>query len=218
MIRSMTAFASARGALGPHSWTWELRGVNGKGLDLRLRVPDWLEGLEAHLRAELGKALGRGNVSLGLRLSRADDGGGLALNPGALATVLEALARTEEAADARGLTLAPSTAADVLALRGVLEIGATEDDPAPLVAQMKTELPALVAGFIDMRAAEGAALAQVITGQLDQIAQLTEAAAVHVESRRASMAEALRATWRGWSRPPMRSTLTGWRRNWRSWR
>ena len=44
MIQSMTAFATAKGAIPGHSWTWELRGVNGKGLDLRLRVPDWIEG------------------------------------------------------------------------------------------------------------------------------------------------------------------------------
>jgi uncharacterized protein YicC (UPF0701 family) len=49
-IRSMTGFASGQGSLGVHSWSWEMRSVNAKGLDLRLRVPDWLEGLEAHLR------------------------------------------------------------------------------------------------------------------------------------------------------------------------
>ena len=48
-IESMTGFASARGALGSHSWSWDLRSVNAKGLDLRLRVPDWIAGLEADL-------------------------------------------------------------------------------------------------------------------------------------------------------------------------
>ena len=47
MIRSMTGFAAKSGALPPHSWGWELRAVNGKGLDLRIRVPDWVPGLEA---------------------------------------------------------------------------------------------------------------------------------------------------------------------------
>ena len=46
MIRSMTGFASAKGTLAPFSWSWELRSVNAKGLDLRLRTPDWLEGLD----------------------------------------------------------------------------------------------------------------------------------------------------------------------------
>ena len=47
MHHSMTGFASLQGAEGAHSWTWDLRSVNAKGLDLRLRVPDWLPGLEA---------------------------------------------------------------------------------------------------------------------------------------------------------------------------
>ena len=68
MLRSMTAFASRTGALDRFAWSWEVRGVNGKGLDLRLRVPDWIEGLEAGLRARLGKVLDRGNVTVSLRL------------------------------------------------------------------------------------------------------------------------------------------------------
>ena len=77
MIRSMTAFASARGEHESYSWAWELRSVNGKGLDLRLRVPDWLEGLEAALRAELTKSVVRGNVTLTLRLTRSEQTGAL---------------------------------------------------------------------------------------------------------------------------------------------
>ena len=50
MIKSMTGFASKSGALAPHSWSWEMRAVNGKGLDLRIRVPDWIPGLETALR------------------------------------------------------------------------------------------------------------------------------------------------------------------------
>lgn len=83
MIRSMTAFASARGSRAPQSWAWELRSVNAKGLDLRLRVPDWVEGLEAALRARLGRAMTRGSVSLSLRLSRDEGAGGPALNAAA---------------------------------------------------------------------------------------------------------------------------------------
>ena len=95
MIRSMTAFASGSGGLGQHSWTWELRSVNAKGLDLRLRVPDWLDGLEAALRAELGKALSRGSVTLGLRVTRDGDEGRIALNLSTMNTVLDALAEIE---------------------------------------------------------------------------------------------------------------------------
>ena len=74
-LHSMTGFASAKGELGLHSWSWELRSVNAKGLDLRLRIPDWLEGLETFLRGELSKSLNRGSISLTLRISRKEEGG-----------------------------------------------------------------------------------------------------------------------------------------------
>src|SRR6056297_1184774 len=95
MPRSMTAFANARGATEGFSWSWELRSVNGKGLDLRLRVPDWIEGLEAGLRARLSKALTRGNVSLALRVQAEDEAGRLTLNSGQLNDVLTAMAEVE---------------------------------------------------------------------------------------------------------------------------
>ena len=56
-LKSMTAFASAQGAFDGYAWSWELRSVNGKGLDLRLRVPDWLPGLEQRLKEKLGRGV-----------------------------------------------------------------------------------------------------------------------------------------------------------------
>ncbi len=67
MTRSMTGFAVREGALQGWRWSWELRSVNGRGLDLRLRLPDWIDGLEAPLRAAVQARLGRGNVSVSLR-------------------------------------------------------------------------------------------------------------------------------------------------------
>lgn len=193
MIMSMTGFAAARGALGPHSWAWELRSVNAKGLDLRLRVPDWLDGLETALRAELGKAVKRGNITLSLRIQRSDDGGGLQLNGAALDVVLDALAETERRAEARGLVLEPSRAADVLGLRGVWDAAAAEDDTAPLLAQLKGEFPDLLADFLSMRKTEGTALQKVLLDQLGRVEDLAAQAAALAEARKPAMAEALRA-------------------------
>ena len=144
MIRSMTGFASGKGALGPYSWSWELRSVNAKGLDLRLRVPDWLEGLEAALRADLGKALTRGNVTLSLRVNREEGAGTLALNPVAMTAALDALEALEAEALDRGLTLSPTSAGDLLSLRGMLETATAEDDTAPLNAAIRKEFPDLL--------------------------------------------------------------------------
>lgn len=193
MLRSMTAFAAAKGAQDGFSWTWEMRSVNGKGLDLRLRVPDWVDGLEAGLRARAGKALGRGNVSLNLRLVRDDGAGALAVNAAQLEDVLTAMAEVENRAMARGVTLAPATAADLLGLRGVLDTGAGEDDTTALCKTLLADFETVLAAFLDMRATEGRALAAVLTAQLDDIERLTDAAAQAAEARRPEMEQAFKA-------------------------
>lgn len=192
MIRSMTGFASGKGSFGAHSWSWELRSVNGKGLDMRVRVPDWLTGLEAALRAELSKQVRRGNVTLSLRLSRDDTTADIALDETAVATILDALARTETLAAERGVPLAQSRASDLLSLRGIMEAGTDSDDPAPLVGHLTSAFSGLLAAFLDMRQSEGAALATILNAQLDTIEQLTTSAADLAEKRKAAMADALR--------------------------
>ena len=191
MIKSMTGFASGKGAFGPHSWTWELRSVNGKGLDMRLRVPDWLTGLEAALRAEMSKQLSRGNVTLSLRLSRDESQPDLVLNETAMAAVLDAVVRTQEMAIARDVKLAPSSAAELISLKGMLDAGSDADDPGPLVGQLTTEFGGLLRDFIDMRQTEGRALATFLEDQLEQVATLTEQAADLAEQRKDKMAEML---------------------------
>ncbi|MFN3994024.1 MAG: YicC/YloC family endoribonuclease [Tabrizicola flagellatus] len=191
---SMTGFAARRGAGAGFGWVWDLRSVNGKGLDLRLRVPDWIEGLEAAIRAELQKAIPRGNVSLTLKVAPEEGGAdaGFPLNEAALGAALASLARVEAAAIAAGVTLRQPTAADVLTLRGVIEQGGQETDTAPLRAALLADLPALLADFAAMRAAEGRALAQVLSAQLDRIAALTAEAQAETVTRGATQAETLR--------------------------
>ena len=192
MIRSMTGFAAKSGALPPHSWGWELRAVNGKGLDLRIRVPDWVPGLEAGLRASLSQGIARGNVTLGLRVIREESAGDLTVNEGQLASVLAALSRIEAAAMDAGVSLAPSKATDIVTMRGVLEQSVPEDDNAALAAALLAEFPAVLADFNAMRDAEGAALETVLRAQLAQIEALTAQAATLAQARSAQTAETLK--------------------------
>ena len=194
MTVSMTGFAARKGQGAGFVWAWDIRSVNGKGLDLRLRLPDWVDGLELPLRAEVQKALSRGNVSLALKVTRegSDADTGLQVNGAALQAVLAALQQVEGAAMEAGVTLAQATAADVLGVRGVLEMASTEDDTAPLRAALLADLPALLTEFAAMRASEGAALHGVVAGQLDQIADLTRAAKAEADARRATASDSLR--------------------------
>ena len=193
MTRSMTAFAAAKGGLGPHGWAWEMRSVNAKGLDLRLRVPEWIEGLETALRARLGQSLARGSVTVNLRLMRDEGESAQSVNRATLDAALDALAEVEARAEKKGISLAPTRAADLLALRGVLEVATPEDDAAALRKTLLSDFEAVLKSFLEMRAAEGRALQAVLSGQLDQIAALTVAATEAAEQRRADMAEGFRA-------------------------
>ncbi len=190
---SMTAIASRTGAAEGYGWAWEMRSVNARGLDLRLRVPDWIEGLEAELRKRLSARLSRGNVTLGLRIAPEQGDSGLALNPDALARVLTSLREVTAQAEAAGLPVAPVSPAEILGLRGVLESDAAPSDTGPLRAALLVDFEGLLDDFVAMRAAEGRALAGVLDAQVSEIAALADAARALVESRREATEQAFRA-------------------------
>jgi len=193
MINSMTGFASASGADAPFSWGWEVRAVNGRGLDLRLRVPDWVEGLEAGLRKKLSASVARGNITCNLRLNREEAGGTLAVNAAQLETVLSALHQIEERAMDAGVSLAPSKATDIVTMRGVLEQASFDDDAAALCQLLLADFDAVLNDFNAMRAQEGAALHAVLSGHLDKIEELTGQAADLIPVRQAEMSATLRS-------------------------
>ncbi|MCP3971154.1 MAG: YicC family protein [Rhodobacteraceae bacterium] len=191
MVKSMTGFATIRGEALGFCWVWEARSVNARGLDIRLRLPDWIDGLDQAVRGVLGKAVARGNVSASLKLVRDAAGGAERLDEDALARALTQMAGIDAAA-AAGLTLARPSAADILGLRGVLTSESPDEDTAPLLAALTVDLPELTTAFDAMRQAEGRALGQVITGQLDRIAALTAEAADLAEARKDQTAARLR--------------------------
>lgn len=194
MTHSMTGFATRRGAHGPYVWVWDLRSVNGKGLDLRLRVPDWIDGLEMGVRGVFGKTLSRGNVSLTLKVNRETGGDApLRLNIVALRAALGMLAELEAEAMSTGVTLAQASQADILCLRGVMEQVGDDGDTAPLLTDLMQEFPDLVADLVAMRAAEGRALQAIILDQLTQIEALVVEAAREAEARRETVAMTLQA-------------------------
>ncbi|MBY4892291.1 YicC family protein [Rhodobacteraceae bacterium N5(2021)] len=186
-LASMTAFASSEGAAEGFSWSWDLRSVNGRGLDLRLRLPDSLAALEQPLRAALKKAMTRGNVTLGLRLTREALAGGR-LSVEALDAALEIIAQVEARANG-GLT--HSTAVDVLGMRGVMD--GTDAAGLPSVEALMIEADELIAAFVDMRRTEGNALAEVMMAQLATIEQLTQAAKAAANARTEVQGDRLRS-------------------------
>ena len=190
----MTGFASRSGAAAGQAWAWEARSVNGKGLDIRLRLPDGIEGLEAAVRAAVQKRLARGNITISLRLERAPAASGSGPDPAALAGALASLAAVEAEAARLGLELRPTSAAEVLSLRGMGETPAPDETATKaLAAALLSDVEPLIEAIVAMRAAEGRELHGVLVAQLARIEALTAEAAAEAEARAPAQAEAFRA-------------------------
>ena len=169
-LTSMTGFARADGALGATTWTWEVRSVNGRGLDVRLRLPAGSEGLEPGVRAAVARRLVRGSLSVALNLRRSDGATELRVNEAALGQLLIAV----EGIRAR-LNAPPPRAEVLLGIKGVIEVVEREESAAEARARSEALLASL-AGALDelvrTRSAEGERLAAVVAEQLDAMAGL----------------------------------------------
>jgi uncharacterized protein (TIGR00255 family) len=193
-LASMTGFARASGSIEGLAWAWELRSVNGRGLDVRLRLPPGFDAQEAALRDDAAKHLKRGNVSATLTAKR-EEAPKLAPDPAALEQVL-ALAI---ALAARIPGAPPPRAEALLGLPGVLRAAAASQDEALLPAQteaVRAGFMEALAGLVAARREEGARLATTLAGQLDEIAALRVQAAAEASdqpaAQRARMMDNLR--------------------------
>lgn len=187
-LSGMTGFGRAEGACDDGVWVWEARSVNGRNLDVKLRLPPGLDGLDAKARDACQRRFRRGSLQLGLSLRRPNGAArpALRINEEVLAFYADAGARLVE----RGLA-EPARWDGLLALRGVVETADEIDDEAgrasrdaALLAGLEQALDALEAA----RRQEGASLADLLAGLLDGI----EAHAVEAESAAAAQVEALR--------------------------
>jgi uncharacterized protein (TIGR00255 family) len=170
-LSSMTGFARAHGMSGTYAWTWELKSVNAKGLDLKLRLPPGWEAVEAPVRARAAEGLARGAVFANLTVIREGAAPVARVNEPVLAAVLATLK------DLSGKVAAsPPTLDGILALKGVMEVTEAEENEAERGAAEA----AVVEGFVAavrhlqaMRRHEGEALGKVLAARLDEIAALT---------------------------------------------
>jgi uncharacterized protein (TIGR00255 family) len=171
-VKSMTGFGRSAGVHGETSWHWEVRSVNGRGLELRFRMPSGLEGLEIKARSLAQEKLARGNCTLNLALRRETGQLAIRLNEAALSQALAAAER------AQALTHKEAPNLDtLLAMRGVVEVvegEESEEAHAKLEDALLKGLGAALDQLVAARKAEGARLASVMTNQLGQISDLVE--------------------------------------------
>lgn len=169
-LQSMTGFARSEGASGRYRWAWELRSVNGKGLDLRLRLPAGMEGLETELREVASRSLSRGNIQAGLSLAATENRLEAVINREALDAVLALKKELGNVVDDRPLSFDT-----LLSVRGLVDFREAEDDAEAQAARNADVL----AGFSEavlklkaMREREGDSLFSILSGHIDRIEQL----------------------------------------------
>ena len=169
-LSSMTGFARAHGVSGAYSWAWEIKSVNGKGLDVRLRLPPGWDAIEVPVRARIAEALSRGSVQANLTVERSGAQPVVRVNTAVLDALLTAIRQIAPKIDA-----APPSLDGLLALKGVIEVAESEESED---ARRGAE-SAVIAGFGqvigalgDMRHHEGEALGRVLAARLSEIAAL----------------------------------------------
>jgi uncharacterized protein (TIGR00255 family) len=173
-LSSMTGFARATGASGPITWVWELKSVNGKALDLRLRVAPGLDAVEAAARQRITQAFKRGSLQVNLTVQGLEQAERITVNT----EVLEQYLKLAEALRQRVGGPAPNVE-NLIALRGVIEMKTTARDEAEQQAldqDMLATLDEALAALIINRHQEGAELAKLLAAQLDHIEALHKAA------------------------------------------
>jgi len=173
-LSSMTGFARGHGVHGSYAWAWEVKSVNGKGLDLRLRLPPGWDAIEAPVRALAALKLARGSVQAGLTAERTGIAPAVRVNT----AVLEAFLTTIREL-APGIEASPPSLDGLLALKGVIEVGETdesEEERRGAEAAVTEGFAAVIGALAEMRRREGAALGEVLKARLGEIAALTQRA------------------------------------------
>ena len=169
-LHSMTGFARRDGSLAHATWHWELRSVNGRGLDIRLRIPNGLDGIEQLARQQIAKRLSRGNVTANLVLQRQANDVEVRLDENNLAQVLAAAEQIRER------TGAPNISAEaILTVKGVLEIVEKEEDDDARTARQNAIMADLDHALDELEAArrgEGNKITDLLEQQLSEIETL----------------------------------------------
>ncbi len=192
-ISSMTGFARASGERQGLFWQWEIKSVNGKALDVRLRLPPGFEALETPVRAALAAAFRRGNLQVSLSVSGQIGRETVRLNQDILDRLVEA---GETLRDRIGGE--PLRADVLLSIKGVVEVASVPEEEVEAEARNAAMLASFgeaLTALGQARREEGDRLATIVSAQVNRIAELSAAARANPsrtpEAIRARLAEQL---------------------------
>jgi uncharacterized protein (TIGR00255 family) len=166
----MTGFARSQGVSGPYAWTWEIKSVNAKGFDLRLRTPPGFDAIEQPARAKAAEAFSRGTLQASLSVEREGAAPMVRVNEPVLEAVLATLKQLSGQIEAD-----PPRLDGILAIKGVIDVVEAEEHEEEKRAAEVSVLAgfeAALKSLLTMRRHEGAALGKILGGRLDEIAAL----------------------------------------------
>lgn len=187
-LQSMTGFGTAEGTTERVAWRWELRSVNGRGLDLKFKLPTGTESLEPGLRAAL-RSLHRGSVNVSLRIERLEIPQALTIDEEALAAAAKAIERVRAV-----IHCDPPRPESVLAMRGVLSSPQPETSLADdELAAMRKTFDAALSALLDARLREGERVAAILRGRCEEMIGRVARVRQSTAGTRDQMAERLRA-------------------------
>lgn len=173
-LSSMTGFARSHGASGPYVFEWELKSVNAKGFDFRMRLPAGWDDIEPPVRKRAAEVLSRGTIYANLTVKRANAVSAIQINQDVLASVLKVASEIAGKVDA----VAPSIDG-LLGIKGVIEVVEPEADEAEEKAArtaVESAFGEALKSLIEMRKREGASLAAVLAQRLDELEALAKQA------------------------------------------
>ncbi len=186
-VKSMTGFARDDGAIGRYNWYWEIRTVNGRGRDIRMRLPPGYDKLEAQARSLVSKNIIRGNCNLTLKVDRITGNQEIKINENGLKQVARAIRKAEMFVDAGQPSID-----GILALRGVLEVVEPDHSPTELAELEEALLASLniaMDNVVKARNDEGQHLFEAISSHIEQI----EIHLAIIENSKARSVEAIQA-------------------------
>jgi uncharacterized protein (TIGR00255 family) len=173
-LSSMTGFARSHGASGPYTFEWELKSVNAKGFDLRMRLPPGWDELEASAKKRAGEVLSRGTVYANLNVKRANAVSTIRINEEVLNSIVRVAGELAGKIDA----VAPSIDG-LLGIKGVIEVVEPESDEAEDKAAQAAAAAAFeqaLADLVTMRQREGVTLGQILSQRMEEIERLAKKA------------------------------------------
>ena len=173
-LSSMTGFARSHGTCGPYAWAWEVKSVNGKGLDLRLRFPPGWDAIEVPVRSRAAETLARGSIQANLTVERSGALPVVRVNTAVLDAVLATAKQLAKRVD-----MSPPSLDGLLALKGVMEVSEaeeTEEERRSAEAAVIAGFASVIAALAEMRRHEGEALGRILLARLGEIGALAERA------------------------------------------